>query len=339
MASPLVPARAPAAALAVVAACAPAPESRPEVVAWAVERYGLELAAADTGVVDLRWRPPSECVQVYRVVVDDEYPESFVRYMQIPAEKSESFLALGPDLVVAPPRRPLGEPPSPRLTPDEVWRGRLNFFGPRTKDHELQRELLLSGSLIGPASPDAACFERTWDPIEDALALGWPALPGRLVAHGERWSGARVESRCNRSACVSDEGAGGPEQHHLACVTMSWRETLEGIYEEEGRRIAALTSYWSDGAPPELGIWAERQSLVDADAGRLLASEITIHHNRFGVTRNLRIEAVDECPGSLPATSWAGDEAATLSTQIERARAGLDPRKPAEARSVRERDG
>jgi len=295
-----------------LSACAP--ESPPQAVAWADAALGLALEPADTAIADLRWRPPTTCAQVYRITVDDDYPADAERAFGVPAERSVSTLSLDRD-----PYAKAGGEASPRLAADQLWTGRLIFFGPKTQDRELERELFFSGAQVGLASPDAACFERTWDPIEDALALGWPTLPGRLVALGERWSGGRVESRCNRSACADPiTGNGGPEAHDLSCVTMPWRETLEGIYEVQGQRVAAIASYWSDGHPPEHGIWSERQALISVDDGRLLAAEITIHHNRYKITRNLRIEAVDACPGGIPALGGAPSE-------VPEGAAGADP--------------
>lgn len=313
-----------------------------EAIAWANAGLGLELGPAQTSVVDLRWRAPTSCTQVYRITIDDEYPRSIARAFGSEAEESVSTLALGRD--------PYGKNKdknnfevAPRLGADELWQGRLLFIGPKSEDRPLVRELFFSGAQIGLGSPDAACFERTWDPIEDALALGWPTLPGRLTALGETWRGSRVESRCNRSACADPlTGNGGSDAHNLTCTTMAWRETLEGIYEQDGRRVAAITGFWSDGHPLDQGIWSERQSLVSSDDGRLIAAEIVIHHNRYKITRNLRIEAVDNCPGGLPALGGTASEApegaagadAGVRADVARALAGLDSRKPGSATRV-----
>ncbi len=210
------------AALGLVVACGDAEPSRPEAVAWFTSPTGIALEAARTQAVDLRWRPPT-CPQVYRVTIDEDVPERHQRLTNTPPERSQSFLVLGPDHLH--PQQVAARPGE-----DDLWQGLQVFFGPRTKDRTLRRELHLSGALLGPASPDAACFERTWDPMEDALALGWPRLPARLVARGETWTGARVESRCNKAACIDPQsGAGGADAHQLPCVTMSWREHLEVI--------------------------------------------------------------------------------------------------------------
>jgi len=318
-------------ALSLVLACGP--PSSAQAITWASAALELELEPAATAVADLRWRPPSACPQVYRITIDDVYPANITKAFGVDAERSVSTLALDDDPYGA--TAIADEAGSPRLEPDALWSGRLLFFGPKTHDRELVRELFLSGTTIGLGSPDAACFERTWDPIEDALALGWPKLPGRLTALGERWPGARVESRCNRSACA-DPLTGNGGDASLSCVTMPWRETLDGIYEADGQRVASITGYWSDGHPPEHGIWSERQSLVSVDDGRLLAAEITIHHNRYKLTRNLRVEAVDACPGGLPALGGVASEPpqgaagadAGLGVDVGRALTSLEARKP-----------
>ncbi len=306
-----------------------------EAIAWANAGLRLDLKPAQTSVIDLRWRAPTNCTQVYRITIDDEYPQSIARAFGSEAEKSVSTLALALDPYAKTPKHDLVT--APRLDADELWQGRLVFFGPKSEDRLLARELFFSGTQVGLGSPDAACFERTWDPIEDALALGWPRLPGRLTALGEQWRGSRVESRCNRSACADPiTGNGGADAHDLTCTTMAWRETLEGIYEQNGQRVASITSFWSDGHPLDQGIWSERQSLISSDDGRLIAAEIVIHHNRYKITRNLRIEAVDSCPGGLPALGGAATTppegaagaAAGVQADIARALADLDSRKP-----------
>lgn len=306
------------AALGLVVACGDAEPSRPEAVAWFTSPTGIALEAARTQAVDLRWRPPT-CPQVYRVTIDEDVPERHQRLTNTPPERSQSFLVLGPDHLH--PQQVAARPGE-----DDLWQGLQVFFGPRTKDRTLRRELHLSGALLGPASPDAACFERTWDPMEDALALGWPRLPARLVARGETWTGARVESRCNKAACIDPQsGAGGADAHQLPCVTMSWREHLEGIYEREGERYAAISSYWSDGNPPGVGIYAERTALIASRGGRLVATEAVIHHGFLKITRNVRIEAVDACPGGMAASGWRppADDDAALSRAIARGESAL----------------
>ncbi|HGG57003.1 MAG TPA: hypothetical protein ENK31_04320, partial [Nannocystis exedens] len=205
--------------------------SEVQAITWANADLNLNLKPAQTSIIDLRWRPPTSCTQVYRITIDDEYPQSIVRVFGSEAEKSVSTLALALDPYAKSKSRfkisSDDRLSAPRLGADELWQGRLLFFGPKSEDRLLERELLFSGRRVGLGSPDAACFERTWDPIEDALALAWPTLPGRLTALGEEWRGSRVESRCNRSACADPiTGNGGADAHHLTCTTMAWHETL-----------------------------------------------------------------------------------------------------------------
>ena len=158
-------------------------------------------------VATLAWQAPAACPQVFRVQIDERYPDGLAAMLRTTPEQSESFLA-----VAGPAQGGETWPPGP-VPEDRVFVGRSLFRGPKTQGRPLEREFALSAALAGPASPDAPCFERTWDPVEDALALGWPALPGRMVAVGETWRGARVEARCNRSACVDPKTrGGGPEK-------------------------------------------------------------------------------------------------------------------------------
>lgn len=293
-------------ALLVFAACAAPDELPPAPELGDLE--GLSLLPAPTRVAFLAWQPPPrDCPLAYRVRVDDTYPPGFARVMHVEEEHSDAVLALG--------RGRLSEPtegtwPAGPVPEGRVFEGQLVYRGPRTAGRELLREWALSATQLGPASPDAACFERTWDPIEDALALGWPALPGRRVAVGEVWTGARVEGRCNRSACIDPETrAGGKEAHERPCATMSWRERLDGVYLLGDARVAAISSFWSDGHPLDTGVWSERVALVDADSGRLVRAEISIHHNFTGVERQIRLDAVDTCPGGLVAAGYTPPEA------------------------------
>lgn len=285
-----------------VAACEQAPEQAPP--AALVEEFSLDPVVAPDRVVTLAWQAPASCPQVFRVRIDERYPDGLEAMLRTRAEHSESWLA------VAGPERALEGWPEGPVPEDRVFVGRSLFRGPKTQGRPLQREFALSATLAGPASPDAPCYERTWDPVEDAMALGWPALPGRMVAVGETWRGARVEARCNRSACVDPQTrAGGPENHHRPCTTMSWRERLDGVFRLGGERVVEISSFWSDGQPLEEGIWSERKALVSLEHGRLIHSETVIHHGYSGIEREVRVDAVDECAGGLVAAGWRADGA------------------------------
>jgi hypothetical protein len=183
---------------------------------------------------------------------------------------------------------------------------------------------------LGPAAPTAACTPRTWDPVEDALTLAWPWLPGRVVGIGETWDGARVGGRCNKTACIDPETyAGGAANHHRPCVTERWQETLVGLYDTEAGLVAAIESSWSDGHGAA-GIHAERRALVAVDHGRPLYSRTTIYHpfpymtqnKEFSpITRTWTAVALDDCAGGPVAAgrSPGADEA----DRAQRAREGL----------------
>jgi hypothetical protein len=291
--------------------------------------YGLVLTSAPNAVAPLAWHAPAaECPLAYRVRVDESFPPGLEEFLHTKEEHSSSLLVLGHKFL---PRSRAPETwhegPVPRGKP---FAGQLMFRGPRTGGRELLREWAVSTTLVGPASPDAPCFERTWDPVEDALALGFPALPGRRVAVDEVWRGARVEGRCNRSACVDPEtGAGGEAAHERPCATMSWRERLDGLYTLTGPAgeealVAQIASFWSDGQPLDKGVWSERVALVDILRGRLLRAEVTVHHNFTGIERHVVIDAVDSCPGGLIAAGWDApasviDERDNLKAALERA--------------------
>jgi hypothetical protein len=283
---------------AALSACSAEPDA--DLAVPELADLDVALSPSNTRVAHLAWHTPA-CPLVYRVRVDEAYPDGLEKFLNTTAEHSESYFAVDP-----PP--PGTWPPGP-VPQDRVFVGGLVFQGPRTAQRPLHREFALSAALAGPASPDAACFERTWDAVEDAMALGWPQLPGRLTAVGEAWTGARVESRCNRSACVDPETRGGGKTaHHLACVTPWWRETLQAIGELAGpsgpTRVAVITSEWSDGQPIGEGLSSERTAIVAVDHGRLLHAHAKIHHGYSGIEREVRIDAVDTCPGGLVAAGW-----------------------------------
>ncbi len=292
------------------AAPAPATVAEVAVLADVLDRdYNLELTTSDVGLTHLAWQPPA-CQQVYRVRIDEQIPEGYMRAAHVTEEHSEHYLVLAPD------------PEQPNQQNEVIVRGQALMHRPG-KSPIPRRELLLSHHMLGPASPDAACFERTWHPIEDALSLGWPFLPGRLVGVGETWTGNPVEARCNRIACINPETRGGGEQaRHLSCVTMSWHEHLDGLYQLPGsdEPIAAISSFWSDGHPLDVGVWSERSALVTT-SGRVLYAHTTIHHNFLGITRDIVIDAVDDCPGSLPAKGF--EPSTQLASAVKSAREHL----------------
>lgn len=316
------------ATLSAALACAPVDHASPLDLS---AEYGLVLTDAPNAVAPLAWHAPAaDCPLAYRVRVDETFPPGLEEFLHTKEEHSSSVLVLGSRFLSAP-KNMSGETWHEGPVPeDKPFAGQLVFRGPKTAGRELLREWAASATLVGPASPDAPCYERTWDPVEDALALGFPALPGRRVAVDEVWRGARVEGRCNRSACVDPAtGAGGEEAHERPCATMSWRERLDGLYTLGGPAgdaalVAQITSFWSDGQPLDKGVWSERVALVDVLRGRLLRAEVTVHHNFTGIERHVVIDAVDGCPGGLVAAGWAApaavvDERDNLKAALERA--------------------
>jgi hypothetical protein len=289
-------------ALSAAAACSPEPDGLLAVPELAAD-FDLTVTPADTRVAHLAWHPPA-CVMVYRVRADETYPPGLEQFLNTRAEHSTSYFAVDP----APSAT---WPPGP-VPQDRVFAGGLVFIGPRSANRPLRRDFALSAALVGPAGPDAACWERTWDPVEDALALGWPQLPGRLTAAGESWPGAKVEARCNRSACLDPETRGGGKTaHHLPCVTPSWHEQLDGVGELGPLRVAVISSAWSDGHPIGEGLSSERTAVIAVDHGRLLHAHTRVHHGYSGIEREVRVDAVDTCPGGLVAAGWDPPESVT----------------------------
>ncbi|WAS94657.1 hypothetical protein [Nannocystis punicea] len=324
------------ATLAAALACAPADDATP--VDLSADYDGLVLTDAPSAVAHLAWHTPrADCPLAYRVRIDETFPPGLAEFLHAQEEHSQSLLVLGWGLQSSRGSADSGsrdmsaeqwsEGPVPK---DMPFAGQLMFRGPKSSGRELLREWAASAELVGPASPDAACYERTWDPVEDALALAFPQLPGRRARVGEVWRGARVEGRCNRSSCVDpDSGAGGAAAHERPCATMSWRERLDGVYTlagpgGEATTVAQIAGFWSDGQPLDKGVWTERTVLVDTGHGRPLRAEVFVHHNFTGIERHVVIDAVDACPGGLVAAGWAApaaivDERAALTAALERA--------------------
>ncbi len=271
--------------------------------------YGLEVEVEPDAVALLAWQAPAaSCAHAYRVHSSVEPPllheAASISTLTLAVAAEPKPLASGttrPDATARPP------------DPGAVVGVDVYYRGLRAETRGLVREAYVSAEFLGPAAPTAACMARTWDPVEDAFALGWPRLPGRLTGVDEVWTGLRVEGKCNRSACVNpDTGGGGPDNHQRACVTMSWRETLLGVYAIAGERVALVGSHWDDGHAGQ-GLSTDRVTLVSLDHGRPVWSSTTLNHrfpelmidNRFGaVVRTWVLESADECPGSLAALGF-----------------------------------
>ncbi|MCA9695733.1 MAG: hypothetical protein KC636_39515 [Myxococcales bacterium] len=281
-------------------ACAdpPSTEVTPTLASLA-EARGISVAPATTQVAELRLAGPGACPWVYRIRVDEDVPQRIVEIAHREAERSIAALAM------------VGEDEQSRpLADGTVHVGAFAYRGPRTGRVTRTGEIYTSAATIGPASPNAACFDRSWDPVEDALALGWPRLPSRLTAVGESFVGAPVEGRCGRLACLDPTDEQSGVAYERPCVVPSWQERLVGIAElgPSRERVAELNGTWSDGHPPERGVWSERAAVISVDRGRLLHAEVTIHHNALGITRTIEIDAVDDCPGGLVALGWQPPE-------------------------------
>jgi len=261
--------------------------------------------------------PTADCPFAYAIAVDYDTP---------PLGEEPSVSGA---LVALPSSRPFGVRPGP-IPAGRTVRADLFYKGVRVAPRGARREVYLGRHAHGPAAPTAPCTARTWDPMEDFLALAFPTLPRALVAEGTSWRGARVEGRCNKTACIDpDTYAGGRENHLRPCVTPNVEETLAGVYETDDGPVAAIESRWSDGHG-EKGIWMERRVLLSIEHGRTLHAAATIHHmfpqptfdRSFGpITRTVTIRALDGCPGVPDAPAFR-DEGGLLD-DLDRTRKSL----------------
>lgn len=264
----------------------------------ALEPFGITPVVADTAVATLVYQPPTlECPHVVRIEVQNE-PDLMHE------EDSVSFLSLG--------RPATSKNEGPYVDVQTLYRG---FRAEKGAQHAGS----MSTTEVGPTSPTAGCLPQTWDPIDDAMTLGWPELTGRLTGLGERWTGHRVAGKCNRAACVDPKtGGGGPENHARTCVTEDWQNRLVGIFEHNDERLALVRGTWTDGHGPvdvsnTTGIWSERLTLINLDHGRPMWSRNRLHHSFpqptsdkswAPVDRTWEMQTADTCPGSLAAHGW-----------------------------------
>jgi hypothetical protein len=275
--------------------------------------YELAVEPMEVSMGHLSYRPPDPaCPQAYRLHAS--YAPSIKH-----EDDSTSHLVLGHD------ERHRRAPKGSRAS---VFEGQLVYSGVRAERRPIVRDWALSSSMAGPAAPTAACFPRTWDPVDDAFALGWPRLAGGPTAVGSHWAGLRVEGKCNRSACIDPHtGGGGPDNHHRTCVTDSWQETLEGVYEVDGQRLALVRRTWSDGHGED-GIHSEGLALLSIDHGRPVWAHVVINHvfpqltaddQWAPIVRTWTLEAIDDCPGSLVTLGWQRPDEASeaLSAMLE----------------------
>lgn len=281
------------AGLACVLATACASEPPPS---WIGEVLG-EAPAATLRTTPLAYAtPPADCPWAYEIEVDYDTP---------PLGEDPSISGA---LVVRPVRDGYVASPSTTIRRGTTVGGHLFYQGVRVSKRGARREIHFGRTAVGPAAPTAPCTARTWDPLEDFLALAFPELPDHPVTTGRTWNGARVEGRCNKTACIDPETyAGGRENHLRPCVTEDVQETLVGVVDTPAGPVAAIEGTWSDGHG-EAGISMERKALVSVASGRPLYAKTTIYHrfpqptfdHRFGpITRTVTIRAIDTCPGTF----------------------------------------
>ena len=261
----------------------------------ALAPYGMQPQVADTEIARLAYQAPTaKCAHVVRIAIENE-PDL------LHETDTQSYLSLGLD-----------------DTNEPFTQVRTMYRGFRA-EKGVQRTSAMSDTEIGPTSPTAGCLPKTWDPIEDAMTLGWPELTGRLTGIHERWTGHRVAGKCNRAACVDPKtGGGGPENHFRTCVTQDWQNELVGLFEHQGESLALIRGTWTDGhgdaAPGNTtGIWSERFTLINLTHGRPMWSRNRLHHSFPQLTsdrswspveRTWEMHTADTCGGSLAAHGW-----------------------------------
>jgi hypothetical protein len=258
---------------------APAQVEQREAVAAQLAGLGVQ-ASFGVGAVEpehLRWRAPGDCVEVYAVRVDERHRDPGVAVFLGRAEEHTSWvLALAAD-----PRR---------RSPGAV-------LGVLTVEGEAEpprvRELWWGPAEVGPQAPDWACRRRSWDPMEDALALAWPRLPdtGRALWVGERWQGMAVEGRCHETVCL-DPQASFAAASETECRARPWAEQLAGV---QGG-MALIQGDWDDGHDPargEIGVLTSRVAVIDE--GRPLYVRAVIEQRWAGVRRELSLVRLDPC--------------------------------------------
>lgn len=294
-----------------------------------LDRFEVSASVAETSIAHLAYQPPpGECTHAFRIRASYEPGLKF-------EPTNEGGLAIGRHRRRKPYAKRRGDGtkgatvglPNGPIPHDVIVPGELFYKGYRAEKVGATRDIFMSTESIGPASPMAGCFWRTWDPMEDALALGWPQLPGRLTKVGEKWAGMRVDAQCSRAACVDPKtGGGGPDNHYRPCVTEPFQETLGGVFEIGGERFALIVSTWDDGHQGE-GISSQRETLVSVEHGRPVWAQIVVDHRFAQPTVNERMEpivrtwdmtAIDECPGSLASVGWKRSQDTTAMVDMLR---------------------
>ncbi|MFV8750531.1 hypothetical protein ACNOYE_08255 [Nannocystaceae bacterium ST9] len=249
-----------------------------------LDRMALALAGeriADPGLRTLRWQVGA-CTQVYALTIDESFADESVGvFLGRGEEHSRWRLTIGPQ-----PRSRSG-----------LDRATASLVSETDADDEPERRELFvdpEGRSLGPAAPDFACRARGWDPLEDALALGWPRLPDAAVRPGDRWTGALVGGRCHETPCLDEQGQ---FDRARSCQAQPWSEQLAGWIEIAGElEVAVLRSRWDDGHSGELGIVSTRELAIAE--GRPLLAQVEVEHRWTGVIRRLELRAIGQCePG------------------------------------------
>ena len=250
------------------------------------------------GAMRLAYAPPSSCIAVYRVQIDESFSiPGYGDYYNRSPEHSISYLAYGVDASDATRSRVV------LVSDDAGVRSQTKREPtPQSSAHALHA----SSTLMGPAAPDAACRDRSWDLIEDALALGFPQLPPWPVRVGAEWTGAIVEGDgttcsarevcCSLAACLDDEHR---RDRTRPCTSPPWTERLNAS-PYAGGEMVEISSTWSDGRSPGAASEAQRSVRFDVSRGRVREAKVSTQHPFLGVERTIEVLALDDCDGARP---------------------------------------
>lgn len=255
------------------------------VVALAASRW---WSPTDPRTVALRWREPAACTERYRVEA-----ATFVRGERRAASTWTLTIAALDGRA---------EARMVAIAGDDERRAAAQV-----------RELWIEAGGVGPAAPDLACRVELGDPVEDALAFAWPALPAGEVAIGDAWTGRAVAGRCHAWACADAEGR--LRRDDPSCRAGPWRERLLSA----GPSRALVRGRWQLGGDPgSSGAAILTSRLVLIADGRPLRAILAVDSQVSDARLELELERIDDCP--------APPEPSALARVRERVRARLwDP--------------
>jgi len=199
---------------------------KPGLVALAATICLGATGCRDGDSTRLAWGGDEACVATYRIDAQGD-----------PTRRVELALQ-GPDPVVAGRQR---------------WRARMRSGDGR----RVTRRVWSTPVAWGPASPDAPCRTSPVDPLEHALAVGWPSLPDASVAVGDTWVGRKAGGICNALAAADGEATAG-----------TWTHRLVALHASGGVLVAEVETEFAGAGTAT--------ARIDVGAGRLLEARVRL---------------------------------------------------------------